>query len=258
VEIGTWVTAVEKNGILLGEAADHAGLAAEVPACPGWRVRELVRHQAYVHGWAARHLAERPVRVIEEADEAAILGGGPADDELIASYLAGLGVLVATLRTADPAGDYPTFLPAPSPLAFWARRQAHETAIHRFDAEAAGGGPDPLAAFPPDFAADGVDELVTGFAARRRRTGPGKSLFIKTPDANRAWHYEWPADGQRKATRWAVGDEPPPADCVLEGPASGVYLFLWNRCPAADAALAITGDRTILDTWTSAVQVTWT
>ncbi len=258
MEIGTWVTAVEKNGILLGEAADSAGLAAEVPACPGWRVRDLVRHQAYVHGWAARHLAERPARVIEEADEAAILGGGPADDELIASYRAGLDVLVAALRTADPAGDYPTFLPAPSPLAFWARRQAHETAIHRFDAEAAWGRPDPLAAFPPDFAADGVDELVTGFAARRRRTGPGKSLFIRALDANRAWYYEWPADGQRKATRWAAGDEPPTADCVLEGPASGVYLFLWNRCPAADAAIAVTGDRAILDTWTSAVQVTWT
>jgi len=54
VEIGAWVTAVEENGILLGEAAASAGLAAEVPACPGWQVRDLVRHQAYVHGWAAR------------------------------------------------------------------------------------------------------------------------------------------------------------------------------------------------------------
>jgi uncharacterized protein (TIGR03083 family) len=217
-----------------------------------------VRHQSYVHGWAARHLTERPARIIEEADEAAILGGGPADDELIASYRAGLDALVAALRTADPAAGYPTFLPAPSPLAFWARRQAHETAIHRFDAQAAGRAPDPLAAFPPDFAADGIDELVTGFAARRRRAGPGKSLLIKALDANRAWHYEWPSDGQRKATRYATSDDPPPADCVLEGPASGVYLFLWNRCPAPDAAIAITGDQEILDTWSSAVQVTWT
>ena len=30
------------------------------------------------------------------------------------------------------------FLPAPSPLAFWARRQAHETGIHRADVESAG------------------------------------------------------------------------------------------------------------------------
>jgi len=28
--------------------------------------------------------------------------------------------------------------------------------------------------------------------------------------------------------------------------------------PAADAGIAVTGDRAILDTWTSAVQVTWT
>lgn len=34
-----------------------------------------------------------------------------------------------------------TFLDAPSPLAFWARRQAHETAIHRADAQLAADGP---------------------------------------------------------------------------------------------------------------------
>ena len=258
MEIATWIAAVEENGILLGDAARDAGLAAAVPACPGWRVRDLVWHQSFVHGWAARHLTERPARVIESADEAAILGGGPADDELIASYRAGLDALVTALRAADPAADYPTFLPAPSPLAFWARRQAHETAIHRFDAQAAAGRPSPLAAFSPDFAADGIDELVTGFAARRRRTGPGKSLLIKALDADRAWHYEWPSDGQRKATRCAAGDDPPRADCVLEGPASGVYLFLWNRCPAPDAVIGITGDRAIVDRWTSGVQVTWT
>jgi len=39
------------------------------------------------------------------------------------------------LASAPPDLDCLTFLAAPSPLAMWARRQAHETAIHRVDAE---------------------------------------------------------------------------------------------------------------------------
>ena len=67
--------------------------------------------------------------------------------------------------TADESLSCWTFLPAPSPLAFWTRRQAHETAIHGADADASAGR---ASVFPADFAADGVDELLTGFQARHR------------------------------------------------------------------------------------------
>jgi hypothetical protein len=50
MEIGQHIAALERDGELLAEAAEAAGLDATVPACPGWRVRDLVRHQAYVHG----------------------------------------------------------------------------------------------------------------------------------------------------------------------------------------------------------------
>jgi uncharacterized protein (TIGR03083 family) len=77
---------------------------------------------------------------------------------------------------------------APSPLAFWARRQAHETAIHRADAESAGGvRPE----YPPDFAADGIDELLMGFGARRKyrpSSSPAGGLRVRTTDTGHAWH----------------------------------------------------------------------
>ena len=44
------------------------------------------------------------------------------------------------LRSAPADLDCFTFLPAESARHFWARRQAHETAIHRVDAENAAGG----------------------------------------------------------------------------------------------------------------------
>ena len=171
VEISAHIDALEHDGALLADAAEAAGLQARIPGCPGWQVRDLVRHQAYVHAWAARHVRERsPELLDEELTESDILGRGPADPDLIAAYRDGHAALVATLRDADPDLECVTFMPAPSPLAFWARRQAHETAIHRYDAQSAlsGGPPAPAAAFGPAFAADGVDELIMGFAARKK------------------------------------------------------------------------------------------
>jgi uncharacterized protein (TIGR03083 family) len=266
VDVEEHVAALERDGALLAEAAQRAGLTAEVPPCPGWQVRDLVRHVAYVHGWAARHVSERRENLIGEASEADILGGGPQDSELIAAYREGHANLVRTLREADAGIACATFLPAPSPLAFWARRQAYETAIHRFDAElaAAGtatttattaGGPSPLDAFDPAFADDGVDELVMGFAARRRYQpgGAPQTLSIRATDTAGRWHVRL-ADGRIRAQR---GEHPAEADCVLDGPAAGLYILLWNRGDSAQASVTVSGDPGTSDIWGSHVRVRW-
>jgi uncharacterized protein (TIGR03083 family) len=215
VEIAEHIDALDRDGALLADAADAAGLAAPVPFCPGWQVRDLVRHLAYVHDWSARHVRERSPRMLAEMPEADVLTGGPADAELIAAYRAGHAALVGTLRDADPGISCATFMPAPSPLAFWARRQAHETAVHRFDAQAArpGGPPGPAGAFGAAFADDGIDELVMGFAARRRyrlRGDGTRSLAIRAADT-----------GGRPATRrrTACSKAPRPACTPSSGTA---------------------------------------
>lgn len=255
MEIADHLKALEADGALLADAAERAGLTASVPACPGWQVRDLVRHQAYVHGWAARHVSEQSPVILSEAAEADILGGGPPDAGLLAAYRAGLAALVRTLRTADPDVACATFLRgAPSPLAFWARRQAHETAIHRYDAASAGpdGPPDPATAFAPAFAADGLDELIMGFTPRNRRLRGGTwSLAVCPADAPDRWHVRPRPDKTEVARSGA------PADCVLSGPASGLYAFLWNRCTAQQAGVEIAGDASALATWHSTARVTW-
>lgn len=256
MEIAEHIDTLDRDGRLLGDAAERAGLAAPVPACPGWRVRDLVRHQTYVHGWAARHVSERLPELIDEADEAAILGGGPPDGELIAAYRAGHAALVAVLRDADPGVQCATFMPAPSPLAFWARRQAHETAIHRFDAQAAapGGAPWPAAAFEPAFANDGLDELIMGFAPRRRYRARGEgelSLAVRAGDTGGRWRVRF-AGGATEVMRGAGA-----ADCVLDGPAAGLYAFLWNRCDSARGAVTVSGDPAVLGTWGHSIRVRW-
>ena len=111
-----------------------------------------------------------------------------------------------TLTEADPALVCAIFMAAPSPLAFWARRQAHETAIHRADAEIAlGAWPD----YPPDFAADGVDELIIGFGQRRRyrpSAETGGSLQVRATDTGHAWHV-----GHRRRPHPGPAETPRPA-----------------------------------------------
>ena len=272
VDITSHIAALDRDGALLADAAEAAGLQAAVPGCPGWQVRDLLRHQAYVHAWAARHVRERSAALLEEAAEADILGGGPADADLIAAYREGHAALVATLRDADPDVECATFMPAPSPLAFWARRQAHETAVHRYDAQSAGPGgpPSPAAAFEAGFAADGVDELIMGFAARRRYRyrggGAERSLTVRARDAEGRDAQGRDAQARKAEGRWhvrladggtAVSRDAPAADCTLEGTAAGLYAFLWNRADAARAGLTITGRQETLARWNSSVRVRW-
>src|ERR1700722_9221112 len=206
VEISSHIDALDRDGALLADAAERAGLQAGVPGCPDWQVRDLVRHQAYVHDWAARHIRERSSELIDDGvAEPGILAAGPADADLLAAYRAGHAALVATLGDADPDVQCATFMPAPSPLAFWARRQAHETAVHRYDAQSAapGGPPAPRDAFGTAFADDGIDELIMGFAARRRyrlRGDGTRSLTVRATDTGSGWRISL-ADGATTVTR---------------------------------------------------------
>lgn len=263
MEISQHIAALESDGALMTEAARQAGLRAEVPSCRPWQVRDLLRHQGYVHRWARGFVAGQLREPVPTKSEAEILAAGPADDELLDWFAAGYQELAETLRTADPDVQCWSFLRAPSPLAFWARRQAHETAIHRADAELAGGAVTP---FPADFAADGIDELIMGFLARRAKDGTtgGRTLRIVATDAGQDWLAEFAPDGskalhvQRGSARAddARADDNP-ADGTLSGPASDLYLLLWNRAGYQDVGVRVEGDADLVQTWQERLRVTW-
>ncbi len=58
MEIGEHIRAVGQDAKLLTEAAEQSGLDANVPSCPGWDTRELLRHLGMIHLWAAGHITE--------------------------------------------------------------------------------------------------------------------------------------------------------------------------------------------------------
>jgi uncharacterized protein (TIGR03083 family) len=254
-DVPGYIAALRREGELLAAAAERAGMAATVPCCPRWAVRDLLKHTGYVHRWATGIVAGGLARPPGGASEEEILSQGPGDAELPGWFREGHATLVRALSEAPPELDCWAFLAAPSPLAFWARRQAHETAIHRVDAEQAAGKAS-APAFEPAFAADGVDELIMGFLARNISRGSWPGL-----DGSLAIHV---ADGAAGCADWLVAGGPAepgvsrgtgPADCDVTGPARDLYLTLWNRHPPD--GLQVTGDPGILPAFGRTLQITW-
>jgi uncharacterized protein (TIGR03083 family) len=260
MEVSEHIDALRREGESLAAAAERAGLQANVPSCPAWQVRDLVRHQGYVHRWANRYVSEQLPEPVPRSAEPEILTSQPPDAGLLDWFRTGHAALVDTLRTADPGTSCWAFLPAPSAVAFWARRQAHETAIHRVDAELAAGELTPLGA---DFAADGIDELIMGFFGRdpknlsdQQRSGGRLSLAVLATDTGGEWLVELIEDGTC-AANVQRGHPARSAMCALAGPASGLYRLLWNRAEPDSADVQVSGDSAVLQAWRDGMRVTW-
>jgi uncharacterized protein (TIGR03083 family) len=248
MDIGEHIGIVQREGELLASTAEHLDLDARVPTCPGWSVRDLVRHISGIHSWATAIISrsrDGPFDPFVEME-----GKWPADAALIDSFRQGHAALVHTLQTAPADLECFTFLPASSPLAFWARRQAHETGMHRVDAESAAGAITPFAA---DQAADGIDELLFGFMGRRGQrlhTDSSRTLLLEATDVAANWLVRIGPEEPVVTRERASG-----ADCRIGGSASDLFTFVWNR-RSADG-LHIQGDRSLLDLWRQSVFVRW-
>jgi hypothetical protein len=121
------------------------------------------------------------------------------------------------------------------------------------DAELAHGAVTP---FDADFAADGVDELIMGFFGRGTAdpvAGP-RTLQVVAADAGQQWQATLIPDGARTVS---VRRGDGAADATLTGPASALYLLLWNRAPAGADEVRVTGDADLLKSWRDGMRVRW-
>lgn len=247
MEVPEHIAALREEGTLLADTVARAELDTPVPTCPGWRLRDLVRHLGGVHRWAASYVAEAHTEHGDDDEKFMLLY--PEDTALLDWFRDGHATLVAALSAAPADLECWHFLRAPSPLAFWARRQAHETAMHRADAEDACGAITP---YKRDFAADGLDELFTGFFARRHgrlRFDPARTLAVLPTDVDDGWLLTM---GPERLTTTRSRDD---GDCSVAGAASDLYLYFWNR--RGTDSLRIHGDDTILAAWREQARVRW-
>ncbi|QUF02194.1 maleylpyruvate isomerase N-terminal domain-containing protein [Actinosynnema pretiosum subsp. pretiosum] len=200
--------------------------SAPVPTCPGWTVEALARHVARTHAWSIRAALTPP-----DTDSPPRPKEGPEDwPELLAWWDERFSELVRVLSTEDPSRPAWTFV-GPGDLAFWARRQTHETAVHRLDGEhAVRAGDVPPLLFPPDLAADGVDEYLTTMLTRQHLTKPNElsgRVVLHAADASRSWLLRLtPGEAPRVgALDGAAVDE----DVVVAGTADSLYRLVWDR-----------------------------
>lgn len=249
MNLADYLFELESNGSMLAAAAGEAGPDAVVTTCPDWFIRDLVLHTGEVHRWAASIVRRQVTNPAAEADTD-YLGALPRDQELVAWFVAGLTALVDALHEADPSAPYFTFLEdPPSPFTFWPRRQALETAIHRIDAESALGRNSGISVA---LAADGIDEMLTGFAPRKRtplRSEIPRVLQIAPTDTNAVWRLtisEQPVVSVRTA-----GD----ADCSVSGQSSDIYQALWNR--TGTDKLTVSGDTSVFEMFRNNVKIRW-
>jgi uncharacterized protein (TIGR03083 family) len=169
------------------------------------------------------------------------LTGDPLD-----SFATAADRLADTLAEAGP--DEPVWnwsVNQPKVAAFWPRRMAQETAVHRYDAQAAAGTVAPI---DTALAVDGIDELLDVFLTARATWLPETavltgSLHFHCTDAEGEWLVRI-NDGVVDVVR-----DHAKGDAAVRGSASDLLLFGWNRIDAASTGLETFGDEAVLASW---------
>ncbi|MCO8126202.1 maleylpyruvate isomerase family mycothiol-dependent enzyme [Acidimicrobiia bacterium EGI L10123] len=230
---------------ILATPAEHLG--ALVKACPGWTVTDLLGHHAGVFRFATAQLRAEPGSDFVPFDP-------PEEGVPPLEMLAVAGEeLLAALAETDPTEHRPNWADAPT-AAFWFRRLAHETAIHRVDVQLTHTTPDPI---DTALAVDGVDELGEVFlrhAGRRGITGTGETVHLHATDDAVAsgeigggeWMFTFHEDGVEVTHDHGKGD------MAVRGPAGQLVLFAWNRRPVEVECF---GDPDPLAFWAETVRI---
>ena len=122
---------------------------------------------------------------------------------------------------------------------------ASETAVHRWDAEAA---LRPIAEVTPidgDLATDAIDEYLAVSlrfsSSRPDRVYPDHSLHLHRGDGPGEWMLVADSNGELRVTH-----EHDKGDAAVRGPASELLLWVWGR-PTHD--LQIFGDEAVAAAW---------
>jgi uncharacterized protein (TIGR03083 family) len=218
---------------------DPATADAPVPWCGGWSVGRVVGHLGGIQRWATA-LTNNPDVWVKRRE----MEPPPDGRAVFAWYRAGVEPMLAAMQTGDLDTAVNTWA-GRRPRRWWLRRLAHETAVHRWDAEAGGDGIDAARPLDPALAVDGIDELFENFLplVDDKFGGTGQTMHLHATDAPGEWQLTFSPRGVQIERTHAKGD------VAVRGPASALLLLLWNRPREATTAAELFGDPTVLDMW---------
>lgn len=221
-----WAGIVEAEGAALGDAAgDDPGAA--VPAAPGWDMTDLVRHVAMIH---LRTSVVLRTGTMERPSRSNGMLPDPPQDGILDWYRSTLAEVVADLRAIDDP-DRPVYAYAAKNrrAGFWPRRMAHETTVHRVDAQQAAGRP--VTPISPEVAVDGIHEVFEVFVpavASERSPGDGRTVHLHATDGEGEWLIRFDPGDVVVESGHAKGD------AAVRGPAGDLLLWLYGRVPLDD------------------------
>ena len=237
---------------LLASCIKGADLTVPVPSCPGWNAGQLLRHLGGGQRWAEVTVRNRATEPLPDDDFRDLSAYTDEDRAVLGPWLVeGAKQLAGTLREAGP--DLPIWTPVPcGTTAFYARRFAHETLIHRADAALALGA---AFAADPEVAMDAMDEwmelgaLPVHFEIHpwmAELLGPGRTLQLSATDAGHD-NANWLIDLTGDAIAWRRAHER--AAVTVRAPLTDLLLLVYRRRPPRGADVDVLGDHQLLDFW---------
>lgn len=226
-----WLAALEADSARVLELARSGDLSTPIVHLNRWKARDLVAHLGGVQRWATRVITTSTMD--GPGSPKSKLDG----EELCDWFEDGAAKLVAAMRSKDPSDACPNFNPgSENVVSWWARRQCHETAVHRWDIESAFDDRTPI---EPTLAADGVDEFLDVFVRTRGKQTLDNTLVLTTRKPNRSWTLK-PAEKPGRIEVSNGGTLSCAAEVVSEP--ESMLLALWGRLGAEAAGLEIAGE----------------
>lgn len=220
-------------------AVAATGLDSPISFLGDWTVRDLVAHTGAVFAFATANVLSDATEVTSPGEEAQ----APDGDAIVGWFRERRAAILDALQTADLDSTGWTFA-GMAPRSFWARRMAHETSVHRWDAEQALGETTPIDAA---IAKDGIDEYtevsLRFSTSRPNRIYPDKTLHLHATDIEGEWMLARADDGSVVVTA-----EHGKGDAAVRGTAEALLLWVWGR-PVADGELQIFGDHDVVAAW---------
>jgi uncharacterized protein (TIGR03083 family) len=228
------IATIRKEGEAILAAA-RFGLDATVPTCTDWSVDELLLHLGRVYCRAATLVSERSTSQQDYP---------PAPDagtEPIGYLTDALDDLVEALSSADPDTPVWNWSEESQTAAFWARRMAHESTVHRYDAQRAHGVAQPI---DDDLARDGLDEMIDILLPRiviRDNVSLPVATYCFTAADDGNWGVRLGPEGIESLD---VVKDP---DVTVRGTPSALLLAGYNRVKWT--SLEVEGNASLLDDW---------
>ncbi|HEV2087199.1 MAG TPA: maleylpyruvate isomerase family mycothiol-dependent enzyme [Cryptosporangiaceae bacterium] len=230
-----YLDALRREGGAFRAALTPDTLDRPVPPCPKWTMEDLAAHLGVIYHWQRTHLVrgvtskpehERP----EPPDGVAVIDW----------WQDAFDQMVTALERVEPDMPAWNWTVHPQTAIFWHRRMAHETAVHRWDAQASVSLPEPV---ETQLAKDGVHEVLDAWLPAGRRKGPSDRhgvVRLQATDDKETWVVRVRGEVISVVDTDTVFDDPPAAEAAASGTASDLLLALWGRVPLS--VLTIDGD----------------